>query len=105
MKRWEKAADRNDRKREHTDRISDSSARVSVLKDYECFCYRVAFYLLMEEAEAIVASRKALAELLRDDTFFEETEAVRRHKVKRAATIHALSVKRGVLQQRAGFAG
>lgn len=93
------------RKGGRSDRGLAPSDKLNILRGHEGLCYKVAFYLLGDEAEAIVAVRKALMELLRDEAFFLEPVTVQSQKAKRAATIQALAVKQGLLRERTGYAG
>lgn len=64
----------------------------TVLKEYELFCYRIAFYLLEQEESAIVATKQALMELGRNERFLSESALERRAWAKRVAIKQTLEV-------------
>ncbi|WP_052487273.1 hypothetical protein [Gordoniibacillus kamchatkensis] len=70
----------------------DSQALAVILKEYEGYCYQIAYYLLQRENSAADAAKKALLELARTPGFLTEPAAERRQRAKRAAIKHALTV-------------
>jgi hypothetical protein len=64
-----------------------------VLKQYEVYGYRIAFYLLGNETLATAAATGALAELYRTDEFFRLPDAHQRQTMKRIFIKHSLSAK------------
>lgn len=73
------------------------TAWLEPLRRYECECYRAAYYLLGNENEAMAASRAALLELAADAEFGLLSEADQLKKVKRAASIHSLCIRKNAV--------
>ncbi len=46
--------------------------RVNIVRPYEVLCYRVCYYLLQDEQQAIKAAQEVMAKLIRDDRLFKE---------------------------------
>lgn len=83
----------------------DLQEKKRVLGAYETFCYRIAYYLLEREDEALHAAEHALLELARGDGFFDEPVAEQTARAQSAATRAALTTRRQSLQrQNAGAA-
>lgn len=70
------------------------SAKGSVLRQYEVYGYRVAYYLLGNEVLATAASEGALAELYRTDDFFRQAAGEQLRIVKRVFMKHSLLQKK-----------
>ncbi|TLS49137.1 hypothetical protein FE782_27235 [Paenibacillus antri] len=68
-------------------------AKADVLKQYEVYGYRIAMYLLGDEASAAEAAKDALAELYRTDAFFRQPSAQQMRTAKQAFMRHSLSTK------------
>jgi hypothetical protein len=66
--------------------------RAAVLKQYECYCYQIAYQMLNREDAAVQAASYTLVELGGDDTFFAEAEACRLRRVKTLALKKSLGV-------------
>jgi hypothetical protein len=64
-----------------------------VLKQYEVYGYRIAYYLLGNESLATAAATRALAELYRMDEFFRLPDAYQRQTMKRIFMKHSLSAR------------
>ncbi|WP_309121253.1 hypothetical protein [Paenibacillus sp.] len=64
-----------------------------MLKQYEVYGYRIAVYLLGDEASAAEASKDALAELYRTDAFFRQPSALQERTAKQVFMRHSLSAK------------
>ncbi len=60
------------------------------LKEYEVYCYRIAYYFLEQESAAMAAAQGALLELGEDRRFFQQSSEERRTRAKQAAMKHAL---------------
>lgn len=66
----------------------------TVLKEYELYCYRIAFYLLEKEEFAITATKQTLLELGRNQRFLSDTAEKRRAWAKRTAIKSSLKVRK-----------
>ncbi|MGM0884459.1 MAG: hypothetical protein ACQEXQ_25895 [Bacillota bacterium] len=64
--------------------------RAAVLKQYEVFCYQVAYYLLEDETLAAQAASQALFELLQDEEFYYQNEYVQKQKIKQSVIKNSL---------------
>lgn len=64
----------------------------TVLREYENFCYQIAFYLLEQEEFAITAAKQALLELGQDQHFLAESAQRRKARAKRVAIHKSLEV-------------
>jgi hypothetical protein len=69
----------------------DPHRMATLLREYEGYCYRIAYYLLQKESSAAAATKKALLELARTPCFATESAAKQRQRAKRAAIKHALT--------------
>jgi hypothetical protein len=63
-----------------------------VLKEYELYCYRIAFYLLEREEPAVLATKQALIELAQNECFFIENNVERWKMAKKATVKHSLAL-------------
>lgn len=66
----------------------------AVLKSYEAFCYRIAYFLLQNETAAVSAALFSLKELLHGDEFFHFDTAGQRELLKTVTIRQCLSLKR-----------
>jgi hypothetical protein len=66
----------------------------SVLKEYECYCYQIAYYLLEHEEGARQAASQALLELGRTRSFRSESAEARRCRAKKVTMKIALGIRR-----------
>ena len=73
--------------------------RTKVLKRYENYGYRIAFYLLGDETFAVEASLQALMELIEDDDFFHQTQDDQKQQTKRVFMKHSLRVRANHLRK------
>jgi hypothetical protein len=69
----------------------DLGQMVILLKEYEGFCYRIAYYLLRQESRACAATRQALLELAQSSSFRTDSSAERQVLAKRLVIKHALA--------------
>jgi len=70
------------------------AGRMEKLRSYEEYCYQVAYYLLGEEEEAILAAKSTLLELGQDGGFWRASEDDRQKQVKRRAMMQSLELRR-----------
>jgi hypothetical protein len=63
---------------------------VVILKEQECYCYRIAHFLLGKEEAAEMATEQALLELARNRCFFAESAEQRRESAKKVIIKHSL---------------
>lgn len=68
-------------------------ARIEALKEVETYCYRIAFFLLEREDEAVCAVREAIMELCEEEDFFREPEEARLRRAKAVVTVKSLERK------------
>lgn len=69
------------------------SARIEALKEAEAYCYRIAFFLLEREEEAVCAVRDTLLELCEEGSFFHEPKETRMRRAKTVVAAKALERK------------
>jgi len=67
--------------------------KVKTLREFETYCYQIAFYILQNEDFAIEATRKALIELSMDDEFFRKPPTVQQQILKRTSMNQSIAVK------------
>jgi hypothetical protein len=63
-----------------------------VLKEYELYCYRIAFYLLEREELAVLATKQALIELAHNECFFIGNNVERWKMAKKTTVKHSLTL-------------
>ncbi|MDF2726287.1 MAG: hypothetical protein K0Q59_5965 [Paenibacillus sp.] len=66
--------------------------KIRMLKQHEAYSYRIAFYLLENEENAVQAVRQTMLALFRRDDLLHLTEPDRKNIVK-SATIHHSMLK------------
>lgn len=71
-------------------RNMDLEQRVAGLREYELFCYRIAYYVLEQERAATLAAQEALLELGNDRGFFLQPPQERQAWARKVAIKHAL---------------
>jgi hypothetical protein len=69
----------------------DLPQKTAMLREYENYCYRIAYYLLQTENWAIIATKKALLELAQSSYIWSEAAEQRQVLIRRIATKHALA--------------
>lgn len=62
----------------------------NILKEYELYCYQVAYYMLNEEKAATSAAKQALIELGRSLKFLNECKEAQLQIVKKTILKHSL---------------
>lgn len=72
--------------------------KAAVLKQYEVYCYQIAYFILEKEALAIQAATQALIELVQDEQFFHQSQNVQRQMTKKAVMKQSLLTKAKALQ-------
>lgn len=72
--------------------------KAAVLKQYEVYCYQIAYFILEKEALAIQAATQALIELVQDEQFFHQSQTVQRQMTKKAVMKQSLLTKAKALQ-------
>ncbi|NIK75180.1 hypothetical protein FHS15_000278 [Paenibacillus castaneae] len=80
-------------------RKQELQRKAAVLKQYEVYCYQMAYFLLEDEALAAQAAKQALFHLLNDETFFLDHEQLQKQKTKQITIKYALQTKSALLQQ------
>ncbi|NOU93874.1 hypothetical protein GC093_11645 [Paenibacillus sp. LMG 31456] len=73
--------------------------KVEFLRQYESYCYQVAFYLLMDGNQAKRAAEQALLALYMQNDWFNASDDVRRAKAKHAALQQALELRKSELER------
>lgn len=68
----------------------DMKQIAAVLKEYELFCYRIAYYFLEQEQAAATAAQDALLELGGERRFFLQSSEEQKVWARKVATKHAL---------------
>ncbi|WP_282939883.1 hypothetical protein [Paenibacillus sp. RC67] len=77
--------------------LSVCNKKTGLLRQYEDYCYQIAFYMLRNEGQAMEAAQQALTSLYKCHEWFELSESGRLAKVKHAALMQSLeSKKRGM---------
>jgi hypothetical protein len=61
-----------------------------ILREQECYCYRIAHFLLRKEEAALFATEQALLELARSRCFLAESTGQRRERAKKVIIKHSL---------------
>jgi hypothetical protein len=77
----------------------DIQRTVAILKQYEIYCYQIAYFLLSSECAAVRAVSNALLELGSDSELYHLPDSERREKAKRITVKHSLKVFREVKEE------
>ncbi|MFF2094305.1 hypothetical protein [Paenibacillus sp. NPDC058174] len=64
--------------------------KIEILRDYEQYCYQIAYYLVQDEAAAAAATCNTLLSIYANEAFFTSTQAGQQEAVKQAAMREAL---------------
>lgn len=75
-----------------------AEAVAGLLREYECYCYQVAYYLLHDEKAAMEASSRALLDLAEDTVFARLNCPDRRERAKRTTVSHSLHIRKNAVQ-------
>lgn len=70
-----------------------------ILRAYECYCYQIAFYLLGNERDAMAAAKRVLLELSMDEDFANLPDKSKLKRVRDAASIHSLHIRKNTAPQ------
>ncbi|MCR8633232.1 hypothetical protein [Paenibacillus radicis (ex Xue et al. 2023)] len=73
--------------------------KVDLLRQYESYCYQVAFYMLNDGDQAKRAVEQALLVLYKQNEWFHTPEIARKAKVKHAALQQALELRKNELRE------
>ncbi|MFX3632313.1 MAG: hypothetical protein ACE3L7_22350 [Candidatus Pristimantibacillus sp.] len=72
--------------------------KAEVLKQYEVYCYQIAYFILEKEALAMQAATQSLMELVQDEQFFLQSQTVQRQMTKKVVMKQSLLTKAKALQ-------
>lgn len=72
-------------------RRGELQRRAAVLKQYECHCYQVCYYLLRNEEKALQAATACMKHLFGEVSFFNGDDAERLRNIRSMAIRFSLS--------------
>ncbi len=65
--------------------------KISILRQYEEYCYQICHYMTQNEQFSSQAAEKALMMIAEDARFYTDSEETRKKKVKRTSISSSLS--------------
>jgi Tfp pilus assembly ATPase PilU len=71
-----------------------ANEKTKMLREYECYCYQITWFMLRHEEQAMSAAKQILLQLYEHEEWFYMDEASRQAEAKHAALIYSLECRK-----------